>query len=397
MASGTVGVIFMAAVTSVTGIVMAPLMAQFGWSRALITANVLISSTMTLLLAPVVGHLVSAYGARRCAMTAIALSAPALVLIGLSGGSPWTWIGTWIVFSVVNVGLSPMVWSSAVAGLFDRARGIALAITLSGAGVAFIVFPPFAVLILEHFGWRGVYFGLAIMMVAIMLPLAFAWFYAREDLSAREGVSAGDHAVGKPAGFALSQALRMRQFWQFALLAFLLALAEGAMQIHLFPILHEGGIAPVVAAWIASLMGVAMIVGRLLAGLLLDLLPPVPVFVTSILLVLASCLLARQFDGSAALGAAIALSLGLGTGGTTNALAYLSSRYFGLAAYASIYGLLMGAFSIGYGIAPVVAGHMREGAQSYAPIFNWLLAALTMSTVLTLALGRPKALPTQAN
>jgi len=395
VASGAVGVVFMTGVPSVTGIVMAPLMTEFGWSRALITSNVLLCSVMTLLLAPVLGRLINRFGPRRCALGAVAAAVPALGLVSLAGGSPATWIGVWTIFAIINVGLSPITWSGAVAGLFDRSRGIALAVTLSGAGAAFFLFPPFAVVMVERFGWRGVYSGIGALMLVILLPLVFAWFRGASDLHV--GKEATVHAGGRRlSGFALREAVRTVQFWQFGLVAALVAIAEGALQVHLFPILHEGGLAPELAAWVLSMMGVAMIVGRLSTGFMLDRLQPLPVFSGAILLVLVSCVLAANFSGSTVAGVAVSFCLGFGTGGTTSALAYLTSRYFGLAAYPAIYGLLMGLFSVGYGIAPVIAGHFRETARSYAPIFDFLAGALVVAIVLTWLLGRPKALPQPA-
>ncbi|SKB94608.1 hypothetical protein SAMN06295937_10341, partial [Sphingopyxis flava] len=43
--------IFIGGVTSVTGVVMEPLATDFGWTRALVTANIMICSVMSLLLA----------------------------------------------------------------------------------------------------------------------------------------------------------------------------------------------------------------------------------------------------------------------------------------------------------------------------------------------------------
>lgn len=389
VASGAVGVVFMTGVASVTGIVMAPLMAEFGWSRALITSNVLICSVMTLVLAPVLGRLIHRFGPRRCALGAVAAVVPALWLVALAGGSPVMWILTWTLFAVVNVGITPITWSGAVAGLFDRSRGAALAITLSGAGAAFFIFPPFAVAVMERFGWRGVYGGLGLLILVILLPLIFFWFRGVDDFgSGREG--AGAAAAARPSGYSLREAMRRVQFWQFGLVAVLMALAQGALQVHLFPILQEGGLAPDRAAWVLAVMGGAMIAGRLLTGLMLDWLPPLPVFSGALLLVLVACVLAANFSGSTVEGAAVSFCLGFGTGGTTSALAYLSSRYFGLAAYPAIYGLLMGLFSIGYGTAPVIAGYLRETTNSYTPVFDGLAAALALAVVLTWLLGRPK-------
>jgi biotin transporter BioY len=49
----------------------------------------------------------------------------------------------------------------------------------------------------------------------------------------------------------------------------------------------------------------------------------------------------------------------------------------------------MGGFSLGYGIAPVVAGHFREVTASYVPIFDWLAAALVIAVILTWLIGKP--------
>jgi len=394
VASSFVGVIFMAAVPAVTGVVMAPLTAEFGWSRSIIAANVFICSVMTLVLAPSAGRLIARFGPRRCALAAITAAIPALLLIALTGGSPLTWLGAWFIYAVINLGISPIIWSGAVAGLFDRARGMALAVTLSGAGLAYFVFPPLAVAVLTEFGWRGVYVTLAVLFLVVLLPLCYAWFRSASDLP--DTTRSGEQPVGPvtAVGFALGEALRMRQFWQFAGVAALMAIAEGALQVHFFPILQEGGLSAGEAAWVASMMGIAMVVGRILAGYMQDKLPPLPVFGCSILFVLASCLLLRYSTGDTLMGTAVSICLGLGAGGTTIGLAYLASRYFGLLAYPSIYGLLMGGFSLGYGAAPVVAGHLREVSGSYVPIFNWLAAILAVAAALTWLLGPSKLRPT---
>jgi len=390
VASAFVGVIFMTAVPIVTGVVMAPLMAEFGWSRAIITSNVFLCSIMTLLLAPVLGRLMIRFGPRRCALAAIIAASPALVLISLTGGSPLTWLAAWAVFAVFNVGISPIVWSGAVAALFDRARGMALAITLSGSGIAYFIFPPLAVALLNRFSWRGVYIGIAALLIVVLVPIVYAWFRGAEDLGVGGDHSDREGASAMRNGFTLQQALRMPQFWQFITVAALMALAEGALHVHFFPILREGGLSASEAAWVISLMGIAMIAGRVLTGVLQDRFPPVPVFGLSITLVLVSCILLRFFPGNALAATAVSVCLGAGSGGTTVGLAYLTSRYFGLHVYPSIYGLMMGAFSLGYGIAPVAAGYFREVTGSYFLIFDWLGAALLVAVIVTGFLGQSK-------
>lgn len=387
VASATVGIMFMTGIPSVTGVVIAPLVEEFGWPRALITANVFIAATMSLLLAPLLGRMVVRYGARRCALIAIGAALPGLMMIAMTGGSIWTWIGAWLVFAVIQVGISPMVWMGAVAGLFDRSRGMALAITFSGSGIAFFLFPPLAVFMLSHYGWRGVYFGIMALMLVILLPIVVLWFRDVHSVNLADTGESRSKVV--LAGFHLRHAVKMRHFWQFVAVSALMALAEGSLQVHLFPILNEGGLPLAEAAWISGLMGISMIGGRLATGWLFDHTRPIPVFGVSILLILASCLLATVYTGSAFLGAMVSICLGFGAGGTTNALAYLTSRYFGLADYPAIFGLLMGAFSLGYGISPVVAGLLRENTGSYASIYPLLIATLTLAAMLAVTLGKP--------
>src|SRR4051812_9675902 len=120
--SGTLGMTAMAGVSSVTGVVMGPLNSEFGWPRAVVAANIFICSIMTLVLAPAAGALIARYGVRRLALASGLAAVPGLLLIASAGRSPLTWYAGWIVFSIINVGIGPMVWSTAVTALFDKAR-----------------------------------------------------------------------------------------------------------------------------------------------------------------------------------------------------------------------------------------------------------------------------------
>ena len=384
----------MTATSAVLGAVMAPIIAETGWPRTVLAAQVFIMSLFNLVLAPVAGKIVARFGVRRYAIASILAAMPGLLLITQAGDSPWTWYAVWIVFGIINVGIGPLIWSTAVATLFDKSRGLALAIVLSGGGIAFLIFPPFAVAVESHFGWRGVYVAIALLFLVIQLPLTLLWFKSSPDLaSITPAASGGGQARGAEAppalpGYSLSEALRSRQFWQMGVVCMLVAVVEGAMMIHLFPILNEGGLDKASAAAVASLMGLAMIVGRVGTGALLDRFPGIIVFAASIGIILLSVLFAMGFHGGEASGAIISLLLGFGAGGTTNAFAYLTSRYFGLAAYASIFGLMMGLFGIAYGVAPIMAGQVRDQLGAYHPLFTAFAAVLVAAILLILTLGR---------
>jgi len=378
----------MTSFASVTGIVMGPLVTEFGWPRSLIVSNALICAILMLLLAPAAGSLIAHLGPRRFAVVTILAAVPGLLLIALAGGNVLTWIGAWIIFGAINVGLSPLLWMTAVVSLFERSRGLAIALTLSGSGAAYFVCPPMAVIIVEHFGWRAVYVCLAALLLVIQLPLVLIWFLRPDDLDHGQPVSkSGSAQAAEVAGRTMREALRLRQFWQLAILSVLVGMAQGALTIHLYPILSEGGLPVASAAWIVSLFGVALIVGKILSGILFDLVPPHHVLTGSIGLMLIASVLAWRFAGAPIEGITVSTALGLGAGGIANALAYLTARYFGMNAYTSIFGMLIGAFSTAFGIAPVVAGYLRDSTGNYASIFGTLVAALATAFMLSLFLG----------
>lgn len=377
---------------AVTGVVMHPLNEAFGWSRAAVAANVTLCSILALIGAPVVGALIARHGPRRVALGGIALAVPVLLLISATGGPVWTWYAAWLLFATINLGLTPTVWSTAVASLFEKSRGLALAITLSGGGLGYFIYPPLAVMAESRFGWRGVYWMVAVTLV-LLLPIMLAMFRSLRDIMPAASASAGTHRhePAALAGHTMAQALRTRQFWQLVALLAFVATAEGGMTVHLFPVLTESGLAKGTAAGMISAMGLSLVVGRLATGALLDRMAAPIVFAGSILLILASCIAAQTVHGSAAVGAVVAILLGLGSGGTVGATAYVTSRFFGLAGYAGIFGVLMGVFALAYGTAPALVGHWRDAAGSYLPVFIGLAIAAAIGTVLAATLGKGPA------
>lgn len=391
--AGTMGMTFMTAAFNVTGVVMVPIMAEFGWSRSVVTANILIISAVTFLMAPLAGRIIRRFGVRRYASASILIAAPLLLLVSQVNGVAENWYLLWLVYGLINLGVGPLVWSAAVTTLFDRSRGLALALTLSGAGIAYMVVPWLAFLVMTEFGWRAVYVVLAASFLLVQFPLTLFVLKTGDDFRERLADPAAERAAAAAAtaalpGLTLAEAMRGRQFWQLVVLSVAVAIVEGAMAIHLFPILTEGGLGKEEAASVAGIMGLAMIVGRLAAGVLLDRFDGVKVFASSIVFILIACLLVRVFDGGRLEGIAISILLGLGAGGTTNVLAYLAGQYFGLKDYASIFGIFLGSFAFAYGAAPLIASYLRDVLASYAPMFTGSAIAMVVATVVALLLGK---------
>lgn len=392
-----VGMMLVSSVASMVSITMGPISKEFGWPLALVTANLTILSILSLVLAPVLGASIARFGLRRCALTAIVAAVPILAGIGNMPENRAVWLASWFVFGIVNVALGPMIWSTVAASLFDRSRGLAIAVVLSSSGVAFFAYPPLCILVVSELGWRAVFIMQAAIYGVVLLPLAWVWLRSGQDVP-RPAASSEKHEapMTEPEGWTLSEAMRQRQFWQFLVVCLITAVAEGGFVVHLFPILGEGGLTASAAAMVTSLMGLSMIAGRLVIGYLCDRMAGHVVMTFAILSLALAAALGIANDGSLVLGATISLILGFGAGGMTSGLAYVTSRYFGLKAYASILGITYGTFGLGFGFAPPLIGHLRDQFGTYAPMFLPGVAIFALAAICMLALGRPRIRGTAA-
>lgn len=382
------GMMTVAAPSALTGMVMEPLQQAFGWSRAQVAMNILVTALCALVLAPFAGSLITRYGTRTVALVGFVTTAAGFTAVALSGPSIWSWFVAWLVYGTLSVVLGPMVWSAAISTLFDRHRGLALSIALSGSGFAFSVWPPIVAPLLGDYSWRAAYLLLAIIAVVVMLPLNF---FALRILRFRSvGETPQDSGTFAPPelwGGTLGDALGSFLFWRFALCFILAAAINGSLMIHFYPILTELRLPPQEAAYLTALMGPAMIVGRIGTGWLMDRLFAPYVVATALVLPAGSLLIFMLAPTSGAIMVASILE-GLSIGAVTGALAYLTGRYFGLRHYASIFGVLIGIFGISMGVIPSLTGHFYDVTGSYVPLFPFLLAGLVPMGLMLATLGR---------
>src|SRR5439155_20683909 len=70
---------------------------------------------------------------------------------------------------------TPIGYAKAIAAWFDRRRGLALGIAMSGVGLGGFVMPQLAQALIDRVGWRGAYPILGLLTLAIAFPLVALW------------------------------------------------------------------------------------------------------------------------------------------------------------------------------------------------------------------------------
>ena len=89
-----------------------------------------------------------------------------------------------------------------------------------------------------------------------------------------------------------------------------------------------------------------------------------------------------------ALAALAGFLLGFAAGAESDLIAYLTGRYFGMAHYGKIYGMLYMPFGVFSAISPIVYSSVRDATGSYDPILFYSIFGYISGGALLLLLGR---------
>ncbi len=381
--AGLVGVMFgISALPFYTlGLFVRPLAEAFGWSREAIQWGFTMQMLGMLCVAWAYGLLTDRWGARRVAL----LSQAGLGLGFLAVAAVQTlpqWYAAWFLVALLGAGTSPITWTRGVAGWFDSARGTALGLMLAGTGITAVIAPLLVTAIVADHGWRAGYAAIGAAVLVIALPLVALLF---RDAPAPAVMRAG----GAPAGPSRRECFASRTFWVMLLVFFLVTFAVSGIIPTLVPLLVDRGFEAADAALYASLVGAAVIIGRIVAGILLDRFWAPAVAAVFLLLPAGSCLLLAL--GGATAPAVIALAVilvGLAAGAEFDILAYMVSRYFGMAHYGLVYSQLMMGMLVGGGFGPPVFGRVFDQTGSYTPILLAATLVFLVAPLLLLTLGR---------
>ena len=375
------------------GVFTIPLGEAFGWSRAAIAFSFMIATMTAAILAPLVGWLCDRYGARPLVIWGTVGYGVGMAIIGSSSDWLPRYYASWSLATVLGMGASSIALTRFVAGWFERKRGLAFGILLSGSGLAALFIPPFVATLIERFNWRAGFFGISALILLVGVPVLFL-FLKDAPRKPAERPSNGNESPAragrvKPrSGFGL--ALGSYTFWIMAI-AFCGATFGLSGLISSFPpLLEDAGYPRAQAAWLFGLIGLFIMAGRVGAGFLLDYLwAPGLTFVVLAVGSAACGLLALPELPVWTVVCAVAC-LGLSAGAKFAALPYMIAREFDLASYGRVYSLIMICQAFVTASSPVIFGLTFDRQGSYLPVLLLAMALLVLGPALLLLLGRGK-------
>lgn len=365
---------------------IAPLEQEFGWTRAQISAGVGVSTFIGAVFSPFMGMLIDKFGPRRIAIPGSLIFFAGTALLSRSSSSVWMWWSLWIVIAAGGLTIKPTIWTMAVASLFDKGRGLALAVTLCGTALASGIMPLVATALIDSYGWRTAYPLMAALVFVITFPLFWFFLDSAADKRRREPTAQHDD---QPLllGVSAREAFRSIRFYKLSLAAFVFTIAAIGIVSNLVPILTSLDIGRAEAAGIAGLAGITSLVGRLSTGWLIDRLNGNIVGGLAVLIPVVSCVLILSLPGSVEAIVLAVVILGLALGAELDIIAYLTTRHFGTARYGTIFGTVSALWSLAVTIGPTLANYIYDQTGSYLPAIWAFLPLFVIASISLLTLG----------
>ncbi len=365
------------------------LLDAFGWSKAQF-ALVGAFGLMNLATIPIIGRLTDRIGVRPIATVGVTIFPLTFVAFSLMSGS----FALFVAISMVQYLLcatttSSIVYSRLIAERFVTARGMALAIGATTPALVGVVGSPLLQHVIDTSGWRNGYLAVA-AYVALVGAIALAFIPRAAGARAR-----------KPAPKAgegdYRRIFRSGTFWiiagGFLFCNLIYPLQSSQMKL----MLEENGMDSTAGAWMVSLFAGGVLAGRFLCGIALDRFPAHLVAAIALGLPgIGLLMIASGLTSPAVLAFAIVL-MGLSLGAESDLAAYLVMRFFPLAIYGTVLGLVVTSLALSASLGSLVLGAVLHLTGSFSAYLVIGAACSLGGAGLFLMLGRqPAAMPALA-
>jgi len=394
-----------------------PLIDEFGWSRAQISAAYSLNRLEGGLEGPFGGYFTDKYGPRIVNFVGFLMAGAGLCLMYYVN-SLWTFLFLWgfVVSLGFNLGMTGPL-ETAIANWFVKKRGLATSVNRFMLAIIASQIPPVMTMILLQFGWRHAFLIAGLITWAVGLPLT--WFFVRPhrpeyygllpdgaavdetvDPEGESGslVEKGQQLIADEMGeveFTLREAMRTRTFWVQTASSLLGSLVWPAVTVHQIPHLIDMGVDPVAAAAALGSMVFISAPARLVGGILSD---RITLFRLKYIRMAARVLntigifflmnatnLTTVYLFSIMYGLGLGLQAGSGTP--------IRGRFFGRKAFSTIQGVgAMINLPVNI-IAPIYIGWVYDVTGSYSTVFTQALALLIVSVVVLFFYDPPKKRP----
>ena len=373
-----------------------PIANEFNWSYTQMSIAASLRGVEMGLLAPITGLFVDRWGPRRIIFSGAIITAAGLIMLSYTS-SLFMFYGAFILIAFGISCCATTVLMAAVNNWFDHKFGFAGGIVLSGYGFGGLLIPVIVKLI-DAFEWRVTMVILALLMLAIVLPLSLLFRHKPEQygysLDGKDKNSEIDDISSEfpthiEPDVRLKKVIMSIGFWQIVLAFTCFATVLSAVVTHIMPYLSSIGVDRSTSGLVAGVLPIISIFGRLGFGWLGD---KIGWIRTSILAFTMMSLGIFSFGYIPITGtwflAIFLICFGIGYGASLIIRSSLIRESFGRNRFGTISGLIIGLTMIGAVTGPALAGWVFDAYADYTPIWFTFAAVLLLALVLITTIRR---------
>jgi predicted MFS family arabinose efflux permease len=392
------------AAISLPGVLIVPITAEFGWSRADVSGAIAVMFVLFACVAPFSGALMLRYGVARVAAVSAALVVAGLLATMLVFAR-WhlsVGIGLFLGIAAGMVGLS--LPATIASRWFVARRGLVVGVLTASFAAGQLTFLPAAAWLSTTYGWRMAVLPVLIcaaICVVLFLLLGRDWPadvdlppYGEKRIAPQPPASASG-AISLSLS-ALKEASTVPLFWVLAGTFFVCGLSStGIVNQHFVPFCADYGIGAVAATSYLAIMGVFNFIGTIGSGWLTDR------FDNRALLAIyygarGLLLIWLPFSNFDVLALTMwAIFFGLDFVATVPPTVRLAGQYFGAVKGPVLFGWIFAAHQLGSAVAAFGSGVTRDSVLSYLPAFM-AAGIVCFLTVALIAMIRTPSRPVAA-
>ena len=368
------------------------LLEEFSWNRGDSAGAQSLALITYTVLAPLVGWLIDRFGPRRVIVPGILVLVMGLVMCATIKTLTQFYIyyGVFMGSGITCIGI--ISYSAILAHWFQKKRGLASGIAVSGMGLGTFLFLPLTQFFITAVGWRTTFMITAGLVLLLVLPLngLFLKHKPQEIDQQVDGSDSGSfHISGdaKPDGSvhnpndSFRHVIRTFSFWSLMAFPFLVVIGIYITLVHNVQFMVDQGISKMTAAWIFAMVGIISSVFRIFWGWLSDRWGREKTFTLGVLcaclgvgsLILLEATGVRMFIYS------FLILFGVGWGVTAPMFMAVSADLFKGKAFGFIYGLVEAGIGFGGALGAWIAGLIFDRTSSYQWAFILAISGMVCS------------------
>jgi MFS family permease len=369
------------------------LLEEFPWNRADSAGVQSVALIIYTLMAPLVGGLIDRFGPRRVIVPGILVLAFGLIVCSYIETLTQFYLLYGVVVGAGITCIGIVSYSAILAHWFEKKRGLASGIAVSGMGLGTFLLVPMSQQFINWWGWRMTFAITGVLVLVFLVPTnALFLRHKPEELGQHpDGTNPGEmhknhHPQNKSSAhqssdWTLRKALNTMRFWALIIFPFLGFIGIFIILVHNLGFLVDQGVTKMTAAFIFAIIGILSSIFRIFWGWLSDHISRELTYTLGIICAClgAGSLLLFEIMGSRILIYSYAIFFGMGWGVTAPMFMAVAADLFKGRIFGLIYGFLEAGIGIAGAFGAWIAGFIFDKTQSYQLAFILVIVTSILS------------------